>query len=79
MAVINEEVRHTAGKLNPLIGGSATETMSKVASVLHYLSDIKTIEGISLDDDSEYGHELILKMCRKALLFDVVGESLQTN
>lgn len=79
MSAINEEVRHAAGKINPLIGDSATDTMSKVASVLHYLSDIKTLDGISLDEDSEYGHELILKICRKALLFDVVGENLQTD
>lgn len=75
MAAINIEVRHTAGKLNPLIGINAQDTMGKVAAVLHYLSDIKTLDGIDLSEDSEYGHELILNMCRKSLLFEVVGDA----
>jgi len=36
----------------------------------------EAVDGISLDDDSKYGHELTLKIFRKALLFDVAKEKI---
>lgn len=64
--------REMAEELNILIGGSPSDTMGKVASVLHFLSDMQMIEGCEISEDSEYGNDLILTMCRKALMFEVL-------
>lgn len=63
--------REIAGGINPMIGCSDSDTMSHVASVLHYLSEIKPIGGFELSEDSEYGKELILTALRKAIMFEI--------
>lgn len=56
-------------ELNPLID-SDMNTRNHVAAVLEFLACTRPLEGIVLDDSAEFGRDLILTLCAKALRYE---------
>ena len=74
MAITKEQMLEIANKLNPLISTNPQDTMFNTATVLGYLSDMKPIDGI-VKDNFYYGQEMVLEMCRYALMFHVHSDN----
>ena len=70
MAITKEQMLEIAHKLNLVISPNPLDTMFKTATVLGYLSDLKPIDGM-VNDNFYYGQEMVLEMCKNALMFHV--------
>jgi len=76
MAITKEQMLEIAHKLNPVISASPLDTMFKTATVLGYISDLKPIDGM-VNDNFYYGQEMVLEMCKNALMFHVHSDDIE--
>lgn len=77
MAITKEQMLEIAHKLNPVISSNPLDTMFKTATVLGYLQDLKPIEGITVNENFYYGQEMVLEMCKNALMFHVHSDDVE--